>query len=293
MNSKENKLVSVIIPAYNAGLFIEEAIRSVYSQTYTQIEAIVVNDGSTDSTEEVVKKLTDGGNELKYIHQVNQGVSAARNRGFKASKGVYILFLDADDVLLPNNIEAKVNKIEQNDFGLVHTDMAFINDQSIRTGGVNQGLEGEVIEDLLLWERCVIPAPSSIMIKRAVCEDVGLFSEELSTAADQEFFFRVAAKYKVGRVAEPLGLYRVHSNNMSKRIPLLARDHVLAYKIAEKNGLFKSFWFKQKCFSNMYLIIAACWWGDGENKLKGINLLLQGLLMYPLNFKKLLKRVVK
>ena len=286
-------LVSVIIPAYNASLFLEETIRSVINQTYTNFEIIVVDDGSTDSTEKVVQNLVNEGLPIKLIYQSNKGVSAARNLGFKNSKGFYILFLDADDVLLPNNIEAKIRKIEENEsFGLVHTDMAFINAHSVKTGDINKGLEGNILDDLLLWDRCVIPAPSSIMVKKSVCEDVGLFCEELSTAADQEFFFRVAAKYKIGRIAECLGLYRVHTNNMSKRIALLERDHILAYRIAEKNNLFKSFWFKQRCFSNMYLILAACWWGDGKNKMKGVKLLLISMLTYPMNFKKVFAKFI-
>jgi hypothetical protein len=151
-------------------------------------------------------------------------------------------------------------------------------------------LSGRVLDDLLLWEKCVIPAPSSIMVKRDVILDVGLFNIELSNSADFEFFTRVANKYLVLRTPKILGKYRVHDKNMSKNIKLLEEDQIKAYKIALNNGLFKNPLFKKKCFSNMYLTIGASYWNDENKFYKGSFFIFRGVLTYPPNILKIIAK---
>ena len=108
MNLKEtqNELISVIIPSYNSGKFLGEAIESVVNQTYKNIEIIVINDGSTDNTEEIAKKWQKRDERVRYLkHKENKGPSAARNTGIKNSRGEYIAFLDDDDEWLPEKLE--------------------------------------------------------------------------------------------------------------------------------------------------------------------------------------------
>ncbi len=286
-------LVSVIIPAYKAADYIEETIRSVASQSYPSIEILVVDDGSPDDQNEVITSLQKNIPNLRLITQENAGVSAARNHGYRESKGEFLAFLDSDDTWKPNRVGAFLQKFESGDFGLVHSDVEIINEDSIPNGEINSGLEGQVLDNLLLWDECVIPAPSSILVKREVIEAVGLFDTELSTAADQEFFFRVANKYKVGRIPETLGGYRIHGDNMSKNVPLLEKDHLLAYQKAHSNKLFKSWSFKRKCFSNMYLIIGASYYGDYNRKLKGSKIILKALWVYAPNLLKVLSKIAK
>ena len=100
-------LVSVIIPAYNAGLYIEETVRSVLAQTHKNLELIIINDGSTDNQDVIINKLLSEDKRIQYITQKNAGVSAARNHGYKLSKGEYLGFLDADDIWSSGNIEKK------------------------------------------------------------------------------------------------------------------------------------------------------------------------------------------
>jgi len=166
----------------------------------------------------------------------------------------------------------------------------FIDENSIRQPTIYKGKEGKVLDDLLLWEGCVIPAPSSILVKREVVEEVGGFSTDLSTAADQEFFFRVAQKYKIGMVPEVLGLYRIHGNNMHQNISRMESDHLLAYQKAKELNLFKSSSFQRKCFSNLYMILAGSWWINGNNKRRGIYFALKSLVTYPANLTKLLQK---
>lgn len=291
MEKETQPLVSVIIPAYNSEKYLTATVESVLVQTYAQWELIIVDDGSMDGTYEIASQYAKDDNRIKVLRQNNSGVSIARNNGYRQSIGKYLGFLDADDIWLPTNLAEKVAYLEVHpSVGLVHTDMRFVDANLNPVGHINIGLEGNVLDDLLLWEECVIPSPSSILVKREIVEKAGLFDKRLSTAADQEFFFRVASITEIGRIPKALGLYRTHSANMSKNVALLEMDHILAFRIAEGNKLFKSRWFRNKCFSNMYMIIAGCWWNDAGKPLKGIRFLLKSILTYPPNFKRIFFR---
>lgn len=279
---KSDPLVSVIIPAYEAARYIEETIRSVFQQTHSNLEIIVVDDGSPDNQGALVEKLAAEDDRLQYVKQKNGGVSSARNRGFELSKGTYLAFLDADDVWQAQNLEKKLAKFKTDlALGLVHSDTTIIDEDSKRTGETKSGKEGYLLDDLLLWNGTCIPTPSSILIKREVMEKVGGFDLELSNAADKEFFLRVAQKYKIGRVPEVTWQYRVHTENMHKNIALMEKDELLAYKRADENKLFKSPKFRRQCYANMYMIVGASWWGDGQSKGKGLKYLLKALWIYP------------
>lgn len=274
-------MISIIIPTYNAARFLKETINSVLIQTYTSIELIIVIDGATDNSEEIARNY-ESDSRVMVISKPNTGVSDTRNVGFKASKGDYIAFLDADDVWLPTRLETMLKAFEENpDAGLVHTDMAVINEESIETGEILKGREGHILKSLLNWDGTNIPGPSSILVKRKVVETVGGFDTRLSTAADQEFFFRVASKYRVVRLAEPLGLYRVHGQNMHQNIVLMEKDHIMAYQIARENALFESGAFRRKCYAKLYLILAGSWWNVGGTKWRAILFVLKAALKSP------------
>ncbi|CAA6819636.1 MAG: Unknown protein [uncultured Aureispira sp.] len=288
----KDTFVSVIIPAYKAGLYIKETIQGVLDQTHTNFELLIIDDGSPDNQAEVIAPIADSDARIQYIRQENGGVSSARNHGYRLSKGTFIAFLDADDIWLPTNLELKLAKFASDAaLGLVHSDMAIMDGDSKLTGASKSGKEGYILEDLLSWNGTCIPTPSSILVKRAVVEKVGGFDVELSNAADQEFFFRVANAYKIGRVPTITWWYRVHDNNMHSNIPVMEKDALLSYQRAEEHGLFKSKAFRNECFANMYLIMGASWWGDGQNKLKGVQYILKAILIYPATIGKLFKKV--
>ena len=275
-------LVSVIIPAYNAGLYIEETVRSVLAQTHKNLELIIINDGSTDNQDVIINKLLSEDKRIQYITQKNAGVSAARNHGYKLSKGEYLGFLDADDIWSSGNIEKKLEKFElDEELGLVHSDAMIINSASQETGEIIRGKEGWLLEDLLGWEGTCIPAPSSILVKRKVIEKTGAFNTGLANAADQEFFFRVAKYFKVGRVPIPLWSYRIHSNNMHNNVAHMEKDALFTYKCAKDNNLFHSKKFERYCFAKMYKIVGASWWGDGNNKSRGMLFFLKSFFYNP------------
>ncbi|WP_462252216.1 glycosyltransferase family 2 protein [Ekhidna sp.] len=288
-------LISVIIPAYQAQKYITETVDSVLNQTYKEIEIIVVNDGSTDNTEAILATYQSNA-KVKVLNVENGGVSRARNIGFQESNGAYVAFLDADDVWDEINLELKANALNGNQsLGLVHSNTEVIDGDSKKTGQILRGKQGEILKDLLLWNGTCIPAPSSILVRREVVQNVGGFEESLSTAADQEFFFRVANQYPIGMVDQVTWFYRVHDSNMHQNIARMESDHILAYRLAERSGFFESRRFRNRCFSNLYLILGASWWGNGNGKIQGIKFILKALLAYPPNtvefFKKLWRKI--
>ncbi len=287
----KNTLVSVIIPAYKAGAYLIETVESVLAQTHQNFELLIIDDGSPDKQAELLAPLVASDDRIQYIKQKNGGVSSARNHGFGLSKGEYLAFLDADDVWLPQNLELKLAKFATDAaFGLVHSDMAIVDEKTKLTGETKSGKEGYILNDLLAWNGTCVPTPSSILVKRAAVEKIGLFDLKLSNAADQEFFFRMAKAYKIGRVPQVTWYYRVHSNQMHSNIPVMERDALRAYQLAEKNQLFESKKFRNLCFSNMYMIMGASWWGDGHSKIQGFKYLAKAVWVYPPAIKKVLRK---
>ena len=280
--------VSVIVPAYNAEPYVDATIKSVIAQTYKDWELIVVNDGSTDSTRQILSEY-ESNSQIRLIHKKNTGVSDSRNCGAKDARGKYFCFLDADDMLLPTCLARRV-EVAKDSVALVHNDTEWIDAHGARLGIIKAGLNGNVLDDLLLWERTVIPGPSSMMISREAFSEVGGFDTELSTAADQDFFINVAAKHPVRRIEEVLTLYRLHPKGMHLNIELMQRDHIMVFQKATENKHFRSFWFRQRCFSNLYFVLSGSWWKDGSNKLMGLYFSLRSLTTYPPNISRYINR---
>lgn len=207
-------MVSVIIPIYNGELYIGQAIESVIAQTYKDVELIVVDDGSNDNTEKVVKKYGD----IKYIYQNNSGPSAARNRGMAASEGEYIAFLDSDDLYKENKLEAQINAFEKNmDVDIVYNDcisvdkdLNYIN--TLRSEGVYENKEDFLC---MLLFRQIIPIPPSIMLRRRCFEEGYLYNEEYKHSEDYEYTIRLAQRYRFKYIPEPLYIYRRHGGNLT------------------------------------------------------------------------------
>jgi glycosyltransferase involved in cell wall biosynthesis len=265
----DNKLVSVIIPTYNSEKYLAAAIKSVIQQEYINWELIIVDDGSTDNTTALVTEfLTD--KRISYIKTVNCGVSAARNQGAELAKGDYFCFLDADDFFYPKNLSKKVESLFNNPtVALVHSDVQMTDETGKITQEINSGLAGNDLHlELLLWKRCVVPAPSSIMVRKDVFYSVGKWDTEFSTAADQDFFIRVAVKHKIERINEILTGYRIVNSSMSRNAASFEKDHLGVFYKAKKNGLFPNASFERKCFANLHLMIAATWWNQNKKTSK-------------------------
>lgn len=202
--------VTAVIPTYNYGRFLGEAIESVLRQTYPALELIVVDDGSTDNTPDVAGSY---GNRIRYIRTANQGVSAARNAAIALAKGDLIALLDADDRWQPRKLERQV-AIFGNDVavGMVHSGSRIFDGETNATLCEIIPEAAVDFHEMLAW--CGISLPSTV-VPRKVFEEVGGFDCRYSGAADWEMWIRIAAKYKVVGCQEVLVDYRMHGNNMS------------------------------------------------------------------------------
>lgn len=214
-----NPLVSVIIPAYNAEQFIEPTLHSVISQTYKNLEVIVVDDGSCDRTAEIVRKFAQQDDRIRLIQQTNKGVVAARNLAIHTAQGELIAPLDADDIWLPQNLERQVDCLVRSDpeVGLCYAWSADIDEYDRPTGEFHAfTIGGQVYTTLLCHD--FIGNASSSLIRRSCFEKVdGYYSqEELPQGCeDWELYLRIAEQYQFCFVPEFLIGYRKHSQNMS------------------------------------------------------------------------------
>jgi len=197
--------VSIIIPTYNYGKYIEKAIDSVLSQTYKDYEIIVVDDGSEDATSAILKSRFPG--KIQYIYQEHQGVSAARNLGINRANGKYILFLDADDYLLPDALASRVSFLEmQPSCGWVYGPWCVVNEtgRDMTQQEVDalpllfkKPYEGMIWEFLLLGGLLV---PAAVMSRSTLVREAGGFREDLSVYEDHHFWIQMAAKSPIGYV---------------------------------------------------------------------------------------------
>jgi len=220
-------LVSVVIPTYNCARYLPEAIDSVLAQTYRDFEIIVVDDGSTDNTAEVLARY---GDTICVIRQTNQGRSAARNAGILAARGEYIAFLDADDVWLPHKLERQVAVMEsQPGAAWCYSDyrefgpLGRVAESFFERTGRRPPPQGWI----LLEEMAAPLAWTCTVIARANCfSKAGMFDTSFPVSEDREMWLRLAAYFDAVCVDEVLALYRRHETQVTSRT---ARSGVFAY----------------------------------------------------------------
>ena len=211
--------VSVIIPTCNCVEFLQEAINSVLSQRYQDFEIIVIDDGSSDNTKEVVGEYINRNfNKIRYFYQKNKGPSAARNKGIKESKGEYIAFLDADDIWSYNKIEKQIRVLENNlDVGFVYCDNFFV-DEERKTipnyGGKIKLVHGDITIELFCNRFIFVQA---VVLRKKCLEKVGLFNEKLLVGEDYDFLLRLACFFKTEVIKEKLWERRVLKNSLSRK----------------------------------------------------------------------------
>jgi glycosyltransferase involved in cell wall biosynthesis len=226
--------LSIYIPAYNSINFIEEAIESALNQTYTDLEIVVVNDGSTDGTGEFLDQLYGTNPRIKIIHQENGGISSASNTAIMNSSGEYILQLDSDDVLLPMCAELLIEVLEKNDIGFVYGDSYLIDSSSMPQG---RAYSWSMFDRYKLIDNMMIHHPRMFR-KRDYCRTDG-FDTNLSNAVDYDFFLKLSEVTDGYHLQTPLYLYRQHQSNTSKVNLLEQNDnnHLCIISAFERMGL--------------------------------------------------------
>lgn len=242
MSRESTPLVSIIIPCYNQGHFLRDAIDSALTQTYPHLEILVVDDGSADDTLEVARSYP----KVRCISQENQGLSAARNAGLRSSTGSLLVFLDADDRLLPNAIEAGASALNS------HPDCAFVYGHLVRIAADGSPLltpkQVCVEKDhcLELLRRDYIWTPGVVMYRRAVFESGLGFDTLIDACADCDLNIRISRDWPVHCHGQIILEYRKHGANMSKKAGMMLRTAMAAhrsqFKIVRGNADLEDAW---------------------------------------------------
>lgn len=216
-------VVSVIIPTYNSARYLAEAVDSVLAQTFTDLEVLVIDDGSTDETTSVISGYRTP---VRYIRQENGGVSVARNRGIQESRGRFVAFLDADDTWYPSKLEHQLKALQgQSECRLCYSAFTVV-DSSLRTLFVNRSnRRGSALEDLLLRGN-IVGSICTVLMERSLYELSGGFDSALSQCADWDMWIRLAQHTEFLYIDAPLVTYRYHDNMMSRDARLLENDSI-------------------------------------------------------------------
>lgn len=234
----------MIIPAYNVGQYIGEAIESVLTQTYPDTEIIVVDDGSTDDTSNAVKPYHG---RVRYVRQENSGPARARNRGIQEASGLYVAFLDGDDTWRPDKLERQVALMgKYAEVALSFTDADEVYDGEVVTPsllstkpllpgmvgarGSAVPISGESAYTSLL-RSCFI-LTSTALLRRSVLSEVGDFNKSFDPCEDRDLWLRIAERHDIGCLNEVLTTHRLHDRNISNQ-----KSNVLTARIAIFEGL--------------------------------------------------------
>ncbi len=236
--AEHKPLISVVIPAYNRAHMVGRAIMSVLTQTYRNLELIVVDDGSSDNTEEIVKGFND--DRVFYLkHEKNKGGSAARNTGIKAARGNYIALLDSDDEWLEDKLEKQIDKLlsSPEKVGVVYCGHMVVDDES-----------GKVIDNRLPVERGYVHSVSFYhgflgggskpLIKRGCFDKAGFFDEKLPALQDGDMYVRLSKHYEFDFVPEILVKHHVHAQKLAADLKarIKAREMFIKKHYGELEG---------------------------------------------------------
>jgi glycosyltransferase involved in cell wall biosynthesis len=211
-NPDAKQSVTVVIPSFNCARFIREAVDSALAQTVPPLEVIVIDDGSTDNTPEIMAVYaTDP--RVRYLRQKNAGPSTARNSGIRAAQGEFIAFLDADDRWKPNKLERQLDKFSDDDIGVVFSGSRVFDKQGIRSE--NRAKESSCADMLQSLITTTAFFPSSVVVRKRCFDTCGLFDESLKKVEDREMWIRLAKRYRFGCTPDCLVDYRLHAGALN------------------------------------------------------------------------------
>ncbi len=223
-------LVSVIMPTYNRGNYIRESLDSVLAQDFSDFEVIVVDDGSTDGTEEVVRPYQD---RIRYIRQENRGAGAARNIGIRKARGQYIAFMDSDDLSRPHHLKCLSSFLDRNpECAMVVGNGGYLegnyrNRSTIISAKRVKRLEQRGITVKELFDGRVVRLQGT-MTRKTVFEEIGLLDEWFRLSYDLDIALRIIKDHQIGFINEEVYLWRQHGDNISSNDELRSRENLRA-----------------------------------------------------------------
>ena len=228
-------LVSIVLPTYNCAAFLPHSIGSILAQIYNSYEIIVVDDGSTDNTKEVLYPFMQ---RIKYILlEQNKGLPTARNIGILSAQGKYIAFIDADDLWLPEKLQTDIEYFETHpEVSMVYSKHLNIdqNGRMLDEASQKRLPSGNIFTQLFSEQNFIIT--SSVVVRKEIFETTGLFYEQLSNCQDWDMWLRIAFYFKVGGINTPLVKYRHNPHSLSKN-----RNNVLKYQKMVIDKIYSNF----------------------------------------------------
>jgi glycosyltransferase involved in cell wall biosynthesis len=228
--------VSVVLATYNYGRYLAGALDSVLGQTFNDLEVIVIDDGSTDETQQVVKPYLSNPR-VRYFTTDHCGQPAAKNAGIRLTRAPLIAFLDADDLWLPTKLEKQVALFSKNpNLGVVYSRRFLIDEHGRQLHLTQPALPRGQVLDAMFRQNFI--CFSSAVVRRSVLEDVGLFDTDLALAIDYDLWLRIAQRYPFDYVDEPLVKYRTGHASLSRRTEerLKTAARIMARFLSEHGG---------------------------------------------------------
>ncbi len=208
-------VISIIIPTFNRAEYVVQAVRSVFAQTFADYEVIVVDDGSTDKTNEVLS-VFKGEPNFQYHYQPNKGRSEARNQGFTLARGHFVLFLDSDDLLFPDALAQLYEAAQNSDADLIVGQVQFANEQLKNLWLLKPSREtcreGKLTYPSLITGRYFL-LPGAVLLRRKCLQEVAGFDSTLEPCEDYDFYLRMALRYELTCIERTVLQYRIHGGN--------------------------------------------------------------------------------
>jgi glycosyltransferase involved in cell wall biosynthesis len=268
-------LVSAVIPSYNYGQYVCDAVQSALSQTYPHLEVIVVDDGSCDDTRQ---RLEAFAGRIRYIYQQNKGLSAARNAGIRLAAGEWIALLDADDLWHPRKTEVQLKAILRlNRVGLIGSLPATVLENNLPPEPAVRRLS---VRDFVLSTRT---GPSGTLIRRECFDTVGFFDESLTSIEDRDMWLRVAARFPCVQVASPCWWYRPHARQMSRAAKrMLVNYQKVLTKFFDEHPEHRG--LQRLAWSYLYLDGSWCSLNEGDVR-SARELMIQSLYSWPWSYR--------
>lgn len=253
--------MSVVVIAHNCAEYLSHAVQSVLEQTWARLELIIVDDGSTDATGDVARRVSDP--RVTYVRQANKGPNAARNEGIRLARGEFIAFLDCDDWWTPEKLEKQLAKaIGHAEVGLIYSLAIRVDSSGKETDRFDSIVEGRVL-DRLLRGNSIAGSASSAMVTRRAIDAVGTFDESLHFGEDWEYWIRIASQFQVACVPD-FDVYLLdRARSQGKNAQAVRRDSLRVIRTSLDRYAPSRPFFRRAVLAQVHYVASYNFWAAG------------------------------